>query len=181
MKDSFVNLRSMTQKEYKSLDENLEIMYGYSTTLFGKVMLASAPKGICFLAFGEDEEKLYDELKKSWEGSVISRDDNKANEYIKKIFTDKKKVDLFVKGTDFQIDVWRALLNIPYATLTTYQDIANSIGRPKAVRAVASAIGSNDIAFLIPCHRVIAKSGSMSGYRWGIEKKKILQKYEKDK
>ncbi|WP_373036819.1 methylated-DNA--[protein]-cysteine S-methyltransferase [Sulfurimonas sp.] len=103
------------------------------------------------------------------------------NEYLKNIFIDRKKVNLFVKGTDFQIDVWKALLNIPYAALSTYQDIAKSIGRPKAVRAVASAIGSNDIAFLIPCHRVIAKSGAMSGYRWGIDKKKILQKYEKDK
>lgn len=181
MSDGVLNLISMTQKEYKSLDENIEIIYGFGISAFGKVMLASAPKGICFLAFGEDEEKLYDELKKSWEGSVISRDDNKADEYIKNIFIDKKKVNLFVKGTDFQIDVWKALLNIPYATLTTYQDIANSIGRPKAVRAVGSAIGSNNIAFLVPCHRVIGKSGAMSGYRWGIEKKKVLQEYEKNK
>jgi AraC family transcriptional regulator of adaptative response/methylated-DNA-[protein]-cysteine methyltransferase len=178
VKDSIVKLISMTQKEYKGLDKNLEILYGYGTTLFGKVMLAFTTKGVCFLAFGEDEEKLFAELKKSWKGSLTIRDDKRVNEYLKDIFMDKKKVKLFVKGTDFQIDVWRALLNIPASTLTSYQNIANSIGRPKAYRAVANAIGSNDIAYLIPCHRVIGKSGAISGYRWGVDKKKMLQEYE---
>ena len=89
-----------------------------------------------------------------------------------------KRYPLVVKGTNFQINVWKALLNIPGGVVLTYQDIANYLQYPKAVRAVASAIGKNHIGYLIPCHRVIAKSGAMSGYRWGIERKKILIAYE---
>ncbi|NQY94125.1 MAG: methylated-DNA--[protein]-cysteine S-methyltransferase, partial [Campylobacteraceae bacterium] len=93
-------------------------------------------------------------------------------------FLKHKKFDLYVKGTNFQINIWKALLNIPDGTITTYADIAKSINKPKAARAVANAIGSNHIGYLVPCHRVLAKSGAMSGYRWGIERKKILVAYE---
>ncbi len=94
------------------------------------------------------------------------------------IFVKNKKYPLFVKGTNLQINVWKALLNLPNGVVTTYLDIANYLDKPKAVRAVASAIGKNHIGYLIPCHRVIAKSGAMSGYRWGIERKKELLAYE---
>ncbi|WP_415396847.1 bifunctional transcriptional activator/DNA repair enzyme AdaA [Sulfurimonas sp. CS5] len=176
--DMFVNFVGVTPKEYKELGKDLEIVYGYGYTPFGKALLASTKRGVCFLAFDENEEKLFFELQMSWTNALLIHDDEKIDEQLKSIFLDNKKVDIFVKGTNFQINVWKALLNIPEAVLTTYQDIANSIGKPKAVRAVASAIGSNNIAYLIPCHRVIGKSGAMSGYRWGIERKRILLAYE---
>ena len=169
---------SVTLKEYKELANDLKIVYGFGPTPFGIALLASTKRGVCFLAFDDDEEKLFFELEKSWKNALLIRNDVKINEQLKSIFLDNKKVDIFVKGTDFQINVWKALLNIPDASVTTYQDIANSIDKPKAVRAVATAIGSNDIAYIIPCHRVIGKSGAMSGYRWGIERKRILLAYE---
>ncbi|PHQ65768.1 MAG: AraC family transcriptional regulator [Sulfurimonas sp.] len=187
MKNSFEidspNLITLTTKEYKELGKSLEIVYGFGFTPFGNSLLAFTKRGVCFLAFGEDEDKLLCELEKSWSNTHIVRDDEKVQEYFKSIFLDNKKVDIFVKGTNFQINVWKALLNIPDASVTTYQDIANSIDKPKAVRAVASAIGANNIAYLIPCHRVIGKSGAMRGYRWGIDRKRILLEYEamKDK
>ncbi|WP_373004714.1 methylated-DNA--[protein]-cysteine S-methyltransferase [Sulfurimonas sp.] len=174
----FVNFDWITLKEYKELEQGLEIVYGYGDTPFGKAILASTKRGVCFLAFNEDKEKLFFELEKSWLNALLVRDDAKIENELKSIFLDNKKVDIFVKGTNFQINVWKALLNIPDASVTTYQDIANSIDKPKAVRAVASAIGSNNIAYLIPCHRVIGKSGAMSGYRWGIDKKRIILAYE---
>ncbi|EDZ61748.1 methylated-DNA--protein-cysteine methyltransferase [Sulfurimonas gotlandica GD1] len=168
----------ITPQEYKKLEKRLEIVYGYGFTPFGRSILAFTKQGVCFLAFEEDEEKLLYELEKTWQKAYLVRDDEKVHEYLKNIFLHKTKVNMFVKGTNFQINVWRALLSIPDAAVTTYQDIANSINKPKAVRAVASAIGSNNIAYLIPCHRVIAKSGAMSGYRWGIDRKKIILAYE---
>lgn len=176
--DMFVNFVGVTPKEYKELGKDLEIVYGFGLTPFGNSLLAFTKRGVCFLAFDEDEDKLFSELQKSWSNAQTIRDDERAQEYLKSIFLDNKKVDIFVKGTNFQINVWRALLNIPDAALRTYQDIANSINKPKAVRAVASAIGSNNIAYLIPCHRVIGKLGAMRGYRWGIDKKRIILAYE---
>jgi len=87
-------------------------------------------------------------------------------------------MNLFVKGTNFQINVWKAILNLQSGNISTYSDIAQLIGKPKAVRAVATAIGSNHIGYLIPCHRVISKSAAMGGYRWGIDRKKIVLAYE---
>jgi AraC family transcriptional regulator of adaptative response/methylated-DNA-[protein]-cysteine methyltransferase len=176
--DMFVNFVGVTPKEYKELGKNLEIIYGFGSTPFGKALLASTTRGVCFLAFDEDEEKLLFELEKSWSNAKIIRDDKKIEKLLKSIFLDNEKVNIFVKGTNFQVNVWKALLNIPVATLTTYQDVADFIDKPKAVRAVATAIGSNNIAYLIPCHRVIGKSGAMSGYRWGINKKRIILAYE---
>jgi len=176
--DMFVNFVGVTPKEYKELGKDLEIVYGFGHTPFGKALLASTKRGVCFLAFDDNEEKLLFELEKSWSNALLIHDDIKIDKQLKSIFIDNKKVDIFVKGTNFQINVWKALLNIPDATLTTYQDIANSIDKPKAVRAVATAIGSNNIAYLIPCHRVIGKSGAMSGYRWGVDRKRILLAYE---
>ena len=172
--DLFVNFTGLTPKEYKDLGKDLQITYGYGLTPFGKALIAWTGRGVCFLAFGEEEKVLSEALEKSWGKADLSENRDAAQSYLEKIFLDKKKVDLCVKGTNFQINVWKALLNIPYASVTTYKDIAQVVEKPKAVRAVATAIGANDLAYLIPCHRVIAKSGAMSGYRWGVDRKKIL-------
>lgn len=180
--DLFVKIIGVTPKEYKELGKNVKITYGYGFTPFGVALIGFTKRGISYLGFcdinNENKEKLFERFKEIWEKADLIENHNEAQEYLNKIFIDKEKFDLYVKGTNFQINIWKALLNIPNGTITTYQDIANSINKPKAVRAVASAIGSNHIGYLVPCHRVLAKSGAMSGYRWGIERKKILIAYE---
>lgn len=175
----FVNFVGVTPKEYKQMGKDLLITYGFGYTPFGQALIGFTDRGVCTLAFSEDNEKQsYETFCEFWINANLERDDKIAQEYLDKIFIDKEKFNLFVKGTNFQISVWQALLNLPKGIVSSYQDIANFIDKPKAVRAVASAIGSNHIAYLIPCHRVIAKSGAMSGYRWGIERKKIVLAYE---
>lgn len=175
----FVNFIGVTPKEYKELGEGIKITYGYGFTPFGKVLIAFTQRGVCYMEFMENnEEKTLNDFSSFWINAKLIHNDKEANEYLYRIFINKDKFNLFVKGTNFQINVWKALLNIPKGAIATYQDIANNLDKPKAVRAVASAIGSNHIAYLIPCHRVISKSGAMSGYRWGIERKRILIAYE---
>lgn len=175
----FVNFVGVTPKEYKELGKGLSITYGYGFSPFGKVLLGFTCKGICYMEFCDDNEELVlKNLMKHWSNADFKNDDKQIQQKLDYIFIDKKAFKLFVKGTNFQINVWKALLNIPNGVVTTYQSIANSIDKPKAVRAVATAIGSNSIAYLIPCHRVIGKSGAMSGYRWGVERKKIALAYE---
>lgn len=177
--DLFVNIIGVTPKEYKELGKNVDITYGYGSTPFGEALIGFTKRGVSYLGFIDDnKEAIFSRFKEIWAKANLINDDEKAKEYLDKIFVKKEKFDLYVKGTNFQINIWKALLNIPSGTITTYQDIAKSINKPKAARAVASAIGSNHIGFLIPCHRVLAKSGAMSGYRWGIERKKILVAYE---
>lgn len=175
----FVNFVGVTPNEYKKMGDNLHITYGFANTPFGKAMIANTSKGICALEFyDENADEVLLRLKQTWNKAEFIHDDIKAQMLINEIFLENKKVNLFVKGTNFQINVWKALLNIPKGELSTYSDIAKIIDRPKAVRAVASAIGSNHIGFLIPCHRVISKTAAMGGYRWGIPRKRVLISYE---
>ncbi|WP_345994025.1 methylated-DNA--[protein]-cysteine S-methyltransferase [Sulfurimonas sp. HSL-1716] len=175
----FVNLIGVTPKEYREKGKDVLITYGYGSTPFGEALIAFTDKGICYMGFiDENKGAVYERFMSLWENATHLQDDNKAKEYLQNIFIKKKKYDLVVKGTNFQVNVWKALLNLPNGTVATYNDIATYLDKPKAVRAVASAIGKNHIGYLIPCHRVIAKSGAMSGYRWGIERKKILIAYE---
>ncbi|MDD2358386.1 MAG: methylated-DNA--[protein]-cysteine S-methyltransferase [Thiovulaceae bacterium] len=175
----FVNLIGVTPKEYREKGKNVEIVYGYGETPFGEALIGFTCKGICYLGFIDDnQKKIFERFEKHWEKADLIHNDVEAKQYLENIFIKNKKYNLLVKGTNFQINVWKALLNLPNGVLSTYQDIANFLDKPKAVRAVASAIGKNNIGYLIPCHRVISKSGAMSGYRWGIERKKILIAYE---
>lgn len=176
----FINFIGVTPKEYKELGKDLNITCGYGFSPFGKVLLGFTCKGICYMEFCDNNEKeLLQNLMQHWFKAKLVQDDKQVQNKLNDIFLDQTPFKLFVKGTNFQINVWKALLNIPSGTVTTYQNIAQSIDKPKAVRAVASAIGSNTIAYLIPCHRVIGKSGAMSGYRWGLERKQIAISYEK--
>ena len=175
----FVNLIGVTPKEYKEKGKDVTITYGYGDTPFGEALLAFTSKGICYLGFiDKNKEDNFNRFYELWGNANLIHDNKKAQEYMENIFIKNKKYNLLVKGTNFQINVWKALLNLPNGIVTTYQDMANLVDKPKAVRAVASAIGKNHIGYLIPCHRVIAKSGAMSGYRWGVMRKKILIAYE---
>ncbi|MBE0513667.1 methylated-DNA--[protein]-cysteine S-methyltransferase [Sulfurimonas sp.] len=175
----FVNLIGVTPKEWREKGRDVLITYGFGETSFGEALIGFTDKGICYLGFiDNNKNEIFNRFKELWENANLCFDEKAANEYLENIFIKNKKYSLFVKGTNLQINVWRALLNLPNGIVATYQDIANFLDKPKATRAVASAIGRNHIGYLIPCHRVIAKSGAMSGYRWGIERKKILIAYE---
>jgi AraC family transcriptional regulator of adaptative response/methylated-DNA-[protein]-cysteine methyltransferase len=175
----FVNFIGVTPNEYKKMGENLTITYGFGFSPFGKTMIASTKKGICSLEFYENSHSdIFKRLQITWNNAVFIRDDKKAQELLDNIFIYKEKANIYVKGTNFQINVWKAILNIKSGNISTYSDVAQLIGKPKAVRAVATAIGSNYIGFLIPCHRVISKSAAMGGYRWDVNRKKILLAYE---
>ena len=179
--DLFINFTGLTPNEYKKMGQEITITYGFGYSPFGKTMIATTPKGICVLEFYDDS---YDEvllrLKNNWSKATIIQDNTVAQNLLDTIFIKKEKINLYAKGTNFQINVWQALLQIKKQELTTYSDIATLIGKPKATRAVATAIGSNSIAYLIPCHRVISKSAAFAGYKWGIERKRIVLSYEEN-
>lgn len=178
----FVNFVGVTPNEYKKMGESLEITYGFGLSPFGETMIAYTQKGVCSLEFYDDSfENIFTRLQTTWNKALFTQDDKKAQELLDKIFIEKENVNLFVKGTNFQINVWKAILNIRSGDISTYSDVAQLIGKPKAVRAVATAIGSNHIGFLIPCHRVISKSAAMGGYRWGVDRKKVILAYEQSK
>ena len=175
----FVNLIGVTPKEWKEKGKDVQITYGFGETPFGEALIGFTDKGICYLGFIDDNKtEIFNRFNELWENANLVHNETAANEYLENIFVKNKKYNLFVKGTNLQVNVWKALLNLPNGIVATYQDIANYLDKPKAVRAIASAIGRNHIGYLIPCHRVIAKSGAMSGYRWGIERKKSLLDYE---
>ncbi len=175
----FVNFVGVTPNEYKKMGENLEITYGFGFSYFGKTMIAMTQKGICSLEFYDElPDEVFKRLQSTWYKAKFIHDDKKAQEQLNNIFLNNEKVNIFVKGTNFQINVWKAILNIPKGKISTYTDVAIKLGKPKAVRAVASAIGANHIGFLIPCHRVISKSAAIAGYRWGINRKRVILAYE---
>ena len=154
------------------------VRYSFYQTFFGPALIASTSKGICFLAFGE-EEKTIPELKKRYPGAVFKNRSDAFQLSAKALVNGEepsvKPLPLHIGGTDFQMVVWKSLLRIPSGELCTYRQIATTIGKPTAWRAVASAIGNNPVAYLIPCHRVIRSNGHLGGYRWGVGfKQKML-------
>lgn len=184
LQNLFVQLEAMSPSEIKSKGERLRMWYGVHETPFGKCLIATTSRGICNLHFLEPtgEETAEYALRREWKNAEITREQQRTKEIGDRIFasgfTPNKSLVLFVKGTHFQLQVWRALLNIPFGGLTTYQGLAAAIGRPTAARAVGNALGSNPVGYLIPCHRVIRASGELGSYRWGWERKRALIAWE---
>lgn len=180
--DLFVRIEGMTPGEYKNGGKELTISYSFSETLFGNVIVASTTKGVCFMAFYETEENAFLDLQSYFPNAHFIQSREAYQESALKIFNKNKndlnQIKLHLKGTEFQLKVWDALLKIPTGNLTTYGSIAASIERPSASRAVGTAIGSNPIAFLIPCHRVIQASGNLGGYMWGTTRKTAMIGWE---
>lgn len=183
--DLFVKVEGMTPGEYKNMGENLTINYSFATSLFGRVLVASTHKGICYMGFSDDKQIAFSELGKRFpKASFIQRMDDiqqNALQIYTKDWSKINKIKLHLKGTDFQLKVWEALLKIPMGNLATYGNIAQTIQKPKASRAVGTAIGSNPIAFLIPCHRVIQSTGTFGGYMWGTARKTAIIGWEASK
>ncbi len=183
--DLFVTFDAMTPGDFKTQGVGLNIDYGFCASPFGECLMAITKRGICHLGFVQKNHKsdALQQLFETWPGAVFSKNSKPIESFINHIFNiDKTKesrpFNLLVKGTNFQINVWKALLQIPSGNIASYQDIAEYIGRPKAFRAVASAIAINPVAYLIPCHRVISKSGKIHQYRWGSSRKKAIVGWE---
>jgi len=176
--DLFVNIEAMTPGEYKNGGAGLTIHYSFGETPYGEVLIASTGKGICHTSFIGDEELPEAMLAQYFPKAVLIQRRNEMHDKVVQLFQtnlqEKKSIQLHLKGTPFQIKVWKALLEIPAGEINTYGNLAENIGHPKAYRAVGAAVGQNSIAFIIPCHRVIASSGVIGDYRWGSDRKMAM-------
>jgi AraC family transcriptional regulator of adaptative response/methylated-DNA-[protein]-cysteine methyltransferase len=167
------------EKKFPTRGDTITIRYGIHPSPFGECFIAITDKGICSLEFpgSSDSDKAVADIEKQWRHAQIIHDQKATKAYAEKIFGGRAphpRLPVHVKGTDFQIRVWEALLTIPQGGVVSYETLAVSIGKPKAVRAVANAVAHNPVAFLVPCHRVIRKSGAIGGYHWGSEKKRAI-------
>lgn len=178
----FIHIEGMTPGEYKMGGRGLSIGYSFTNTLFGEILVASTLKGVCYMAFSDDRERVLSELAHLFPlAEVTQRSDELQESALRAFSLDRKnlgEVKLHLKGTDFQLKVWEALLKIPMGALTTYGDIARYLDNPKASRAVGTAVGDNPVAFLIPCHRVIRATGALGGYHWGLTRKTAMIGWE---
>ena len=182
--DLFVNTEAMSPGEYKSKGEGVTIRYGIHLTPFGKCLIGLTERGICHLGFVQGSEgEAIDNLVNDWKEAKMIEDYRTTAALVGPIFdlrfnTRIKPLTLHLRGTNFQLKVWEALLQIPAGSVSTYEGIASRIGNPNAIRAVGTAVGHNPIAVLIPCHRVIRKAGEFGKYRYGELRKKALLAYE---
>ncbi len=181
--DLFVTYEAMTPAEYKRKGEGLTIQYGTHETPFGYAFIATTSRGILELTFLSEEQSIYEliRLKNEFPKAEFIESQDITSIFISQIFVEsigKKPLMMLLRGTNFQIKVWEALLKIPSGRMACYEDVAKLINKPTAQRAVGSAIGANNIANLIPCHRVIQKVGTTGNYRWGAYRKKAILGWE---
>lgn len=180
--DLFIKIISCTPGEFKKRGKGISIFYDVIDSPFGKTLIAETTKGICKLSFLEADEDPQALLREAFPNAEfipqLAENGKLATAYFSNWQQPNKEITLDLKGTPFQLSVWQALLSIPSAKHLAYSDIAQQIGKPKAVRAVGTAIGKNPIAYLIPCHRVIRESGQLGGYRWGLDRKMVINGFE---
>ena len=182
--DQFVSIEAVTPGQYKRSGNGLQIRYGVHPSPFGLMFLALTDKGICELAFGTEEvlEKEAEALLKRWPAAQVFHDPQSTAHTAGRLFSPRYGTQdghesgfhLFVKGTNFQVNVWRALLRVREGSLISYKQLARLTGNPTAVRATASAVGANPVSYLIPCHRILRSSGALGGYHWGIDRKRAM-------
>jgi AraC family transcriptional regulator of adaptative response/methylated-DNA-[protein]-cysteine methyltransferase len=182
--DLFVNLEAVTPQEYREKGAGLLIDYGFHTTPFGQCIIGVTERGVCYLSFVQPNQKkqAVQELQQAWEYASLQQNQQQTSRVAGLVFNKPaipgEKLNVLVKGTNFQVKVWNALLQIPPGSVTTYQSIAQQIAQPNALQAVGSAVGANSIAYLIPCHRVIRKTMVIGDYRWRTERKKVILGWE---
>lgn len=180
--DLFINIEGMTPGEYKNGGENLSINYSFAESPFGEILIASTEKGICCMEFADNHAVAFDSLQKRFPQARYTQIMDGIQQNALCIFMQDwsrlKEIKLHLKGTNFQLKVWEALLKIPAGGLATYGDIASRIDSPRACRAVGTAVGENPVAFLIPCHRVIRSSGELGNYHWGEVRKTAIIGWE---
>lgn len=197
--DLFIGIEGMTPGEYKNGGEALSINYSFAESPFGEIIVAATSKGICHLAFAgrsgeasaspasgkispDDEKAAFADLRERYPNATYRQTVDLIQQNALYIFSQDwsrlSDIKLHLKGTPFQIKVWEALLNIPMGSLSSYSLISEKIGNPAAARAVGSAVGSNPVAFLIPCHRVIRSTGETGEYHWGSTRKTAMIGWE---
>ena len=181
--DLCVGLEAASPGEIKAAGDGLRISYGFAASPFGECLIGEAARGICHLAFVDSSpEQSVARLSAQWPGASLSRDDAAARETALNVFArvgvERAPLRAYVKGTAFQVRVWRALLEVEQGSLVTYAQLASTVCGPNAARAVGAALGRNPLAYLIPCHRVIRETGVVGGYRWGDTRKRAMIAWE---
>jgi len=186
--DLFVTHEAMSPGEWKSGGDGLTISYGFHPSAFGTALVMATERGLCGLAFadpGKERATLAD-MRRRWPKAQFVEDSARtapltARIFDKKLWRPDQPLRVVLIGTDFEVRVWETLLRIPMGCATTYSDIAGNIGAPKAARAVGAAVGKNPVSFVVPCHRVLGKSGDLTGYHWGISRKRAMLGWEAGK
>ena len=183
--DLMVSCEALTPGEIRAQGAGVELRHGIAATPLGEALFGWTPRGLCHLAFVDDDAaKKLAILRTDWPAARLRPDPTGAAELARRAFPatpEPGRLHLLLKGTNFQIKVWEALLKIPTAALVSYGQLAGHLGVPRAARAVGSAVAANSIAWLIPCHRVIRDDGDCSNYRWGVERKLALRAWEAGK
>lgn len=185
--DLFVDHEAMTPGDYKRRGAGLDIFYGFHQSPFGLSLLMATERGVCGLAFADNEKgqsEILDDMIARWPAANFRLDEQVTFHHALQVFQPgkwrkDKPIRLVLIGSDFEVKVWETLLKIPMGRMVTYTDVAERIGRPSASRAVGTAIGRNPISFVVPCHRVVRKDGGLGGYHWGITRKRAIIGWEK--
>jgi len=183
--DLFVTHESMSPGEWKTGGEGLTVHYGFHPSPFGSALIMATDRGLCGLAFADsgEERAALEDMRGRWPNARYREDSARTVVYAQRIFDSGTwKADsplrVVLIGTDFEVRVWETLLRIPLGRATTYSDIAMKLEKPKAARAVGAAVGKNPISFVVPCHRVVGKSGALTGYHWGLTRKRAMLGWE---
>ncbi|MFQ6547243.1 methylated-DNA--[protein]-cysteine S-methyltransferase [Aestuariibius sp. 2305UL40-4] len=178
--DLFLRWEAMSPGEYARKGDGLTIRYGWVESPFGDTLAMATDRGICGMAFAEEtgRDAALDDMTSRWPNATFIEDTEAVEKLTHAAFGLGGEAQLHLIGAPFQIKVWEALLRIPSGHVTTYSEIAQAIGHPKAVRAVGTAVGRNPVSWLIPCHRALRKSGGLGGYHWGLPVKRAMLAYE---
>jgi len=183
--DLFVTHEAMSPGEWKSGGEGLTMYFGFHPSPFGNALVMATDRGLAGLAFADpgEEAAMLADMKRRWPRATYVEDDARAASLARRIFDStqwrvRQPLRVVLIGTDWEVRVWEALLQIPMGRLTTYSGLAGKVSKPAAARAVGAAVGKNPIAFVVPCHRVIGKAGDLTGYHWGITRKRAMLGWE---
>jgi AraC family transcriptional regulator of adaptative response/methylated-DNA-[protein]-cysteine methyltransferase len=186
--DLFVTHEAMSPGEWKAKGGGLVIRYGFHQCPFGTALVMTTDRGLAGLAFSDsgDEAASLEDMTSRWPNANFVKDSEATRDYAKRIFepgnwSSDQPLRVVLLGTDFQVRVWECLLKIPMGKAVTYSDIARDIGQPTASRAVGAAVGSNPISFVVPCHRAVGKNGALTGYHWGLTRKRAMLGWEAGK
>ena len=183
--DLFVTHEAMSPGEWKTRGAGLEIAFGFHDSIFGRALVMATSRGLCGLAFADDgdEQAALADMTRRWPDAIYTENKEATAPYAARAFDQKlwkadQPLRVVLIGTDFEVRVWEGLLTIPLGKLNTYSGLASQVGKPKASRAVGAAVGKNPISFVVPCHRVIGKSGALTGYHWGLTRKRAMLGWE---
>jgi AraC family transcriptional regulator, regulatory protein of adaptative response / methylated-DNA-[protein]-cysteine methyltransferase len=183
--DLFVTHEAMSPGDFKTRGGGLQIRYGFHESIFGRALVMTTERGLCGLAFADDggDEAALSDMTRRWPLANYIRDNAGTAKFAARVFEPRnwraeQPLRIVMIGTDFQVRVWQSLLTVPMGKATTYGKIANYVGAPKASRAVGAAIGANPISFVVPCHRAVASTGALTGYHWGLTRKRAMLGWE---